>query len=104
VEARAIGIYKIFGRRNDFFQFYSVYSFSTCHNVFSPSSPLPFCYVCAERSIQLLSARSKSLVTYETAERLENEIRDLLRNWNVDATIEDSITGNTTTTADLDDE
>jgi 16S rRNA C1402 (ribose-2'-O) methylase RsmI len=60
--------------------------------------------VCAERSIQLLSARSKSLVTYETAERLENEIRDLLRNWNVDATIEDSITGNTTTTADLDDE
>jgi hypothetical protein len=46
----------------------------------------------------------KSLVKYETAERLEDEIRDLLRNWNVDATIEYSITGNTTTTADRDDE
>jgi hypothetical protein len=45
----------------------------------------------------------KSLVKYETAERLEDEIRDLLRNWNVDATIEYSITGNTTKTADRDD-
>jgi hypothetical protein len=51
-----------------------------------------------------LTIKIKSLVTSESAERLEEEIRDLLRNWNIEATIEDSITGNTTTTADRDDE
>lgn len=50
-----------------------------------------------------LTIKIKSLVTSESAERLE-EISDLLRNWNIEATIEDTITGNTTTTADRDDE
>jgi hypothetical protein len=51
-----------------------------------------------------LTIKIKSLVTPESAERLEEEFRDLLRNWNIEATIEDTITGNTTTTADRDDE
>jgi hypothetical protein len=46
----------------------------------------------------------KTLITPESAEIIEEEIRDLLRNWNIDATIEDSITGNTTKTVDRDDE
>jgi hypothetical protein len=51
-----------------------------------------------------LTIKIKSFVTSESAERLEEEIRNLLRNWNIKATIEDSITGNTTTTDDRDDE
>jgi hypothetical protein len=46
----------------------------------------------------------KTLITPESAEILEEKIRDLLRNWNIDATIDDSITGNTTKTTNRDDE
>lgn len=51
-----------------------------------------------------LTIKIKSPITTETAEILEEKIRDLLRNCNIDATIDDSITGNTTTTDDRDDE
>ena len=51
-----------------------------------------------------LTIKIKSLITPETAEILEEKIRDVLRDWNIEATIEDSITGNTTMTADRDDE
>ncbi len=51
-----------------------------------------------------LTIKIESLFTPETAEKLEEKIRDLLRDWNIEATIEDSITGNTTMTADRDDE
>lgn len=40
----------------------------------------------------------------ESAKSLEEKIRDLLRKNGSDATIEDSITGNTTVTDDRDDE
>jgi hypothetical protein len=46
----------------------------------------------------------KTLITPESAEILEEKIRELLRNWNIDATIDDSITGNTTITTNRDDE
>jgi hypothetical protein len=55
-------------------------------------------------NIGKLTIKIKSLVTPETAEVIEEKIRDLLRNWNIEATIEDTITGNTTTTTDRDDE
>ncbi|MCJ7560999.1 hypothetical protein MUO79_10350 [Candidatus Bathyarchaeota archaeon] len=51
-----------------------------------------------------LTIKIKSLITPESAETLEDKIRDLLRHCNIDATIDDSITGNTTTTTDRDDE
>ena len=51
-----------------------------------------------------LTIKLKSLITSESAEILEEEIRDLLRNSGIDATIEDSITGNTTVTDDREDE
>ncbi len=51
-----------------------------------------------------LTIKMKTLITPESAEIIEEEIRDLLRNWNIEATIEDSITGNTTKTVDCDDE
>ncbi|HLE75699.1 MAG TPA: hypothetical protein VI864_06620 [Candidatus Bathyarchaeia archaeon] len=51
-----------------------------------------------------LTIKIKSPITTETAEILEEKIRDLLRNCNIDATIDDSITGNTTTKDDRDDE
>lgn len=46
----------------------------------------------------------KTLITPECAEIVEEKIRDLLRNCDIEATIEDSITGNTTLTTDRDDE
>lgn len=46
----------------------------------------------------------KSPITTEDAEELEERIRDLLRKECIDATIDDSITGNTTLTDDRDDE
>ena len=46
----------------------------------------------------------KTLITSECAEVLEEELRDCLRNFGVDAIIQDSITGNTTITDDRDDE
>ena len=51
-----------------------------------------------------LTIRVKAPITSEEAEELEEKIRDLLRANGIDATIEDSITGNTTLTADRDDE
>ena len=51
-----------------------------------------------------LTIKIKSLITPESAEILEEKIRDLLRDWNIEARIEDSITGNPTMTADRDDE
>jgi len=51
-----------------------------------------------------LTIKLKTLITPECAERLEEELRDRLRNFGVDAVIEDSITGNTTLTDDRDDE
>ena len=51
-----------------------------------------------------LTIKIKSLITPESAEILEEKIRDVLRDWNIEATIEDSITGNPTMTADRDDE
>ena len=51
-----------------------------------------------------LTIKLKTLITPESAEILEDKIRDLLRHFGVDATIDDSITGNTTTTSDRDDE
>ena len=51
-----------------------------------------------------LIIKLKAPITSEEAEELEEEIRDLLRKNGVDATIEDSITGNTTVTDDRDDE
>ena len=51
-----------------------------------------------------LTIELKTLITPESAEILEEKIRDLLRNWNIDATIDDSITGNTTKTTNRDDE
>ena len=51
-----------------------------------------------------LIIKIKSPITTESAEILEEKIRDLLRDCSIDATIEDSITGNTTMTADRDDE
>ena len=46
----------------------------------------------------------KAPITSEEAEELEEKIRDLLRANEIEATIEDSITGNTTVTDDRDDE
>jgi len=51
-----------------------------------------------------LTIRIKAPITPESAEILEEKIRDLLRNCNIEATINDSITGNTTLTTDRDDE
>ena len=51
-----------------------------------------------------LTIKVKAPITSEEAEELEEEIRDLLRKNGIDATIEDSITGNTTVTDDRDDE
>ena len=51
-----------------------------------------------------LTIKLKTLITPEEAEILEEKIRDLLRNCSIEATIEDSITGNTTLTIDRDDE
>jgi hypothetical protein len=51
-----------------------------------------------------LTIKLKSPITPESAEILEEKIRDLLRSFNIDAVIDDSITGNTTTTHDRDDE
>lgn len=51
-----------------------------------------------------LTIKMKTLITPESAEIIEEEIRDLLRNCSIEATIEDSITGNTTKTVDRDDE
>jgi hypothetical protein len=51
-----------------------------------------------------LTIKIKSVITPELAEMLEEKIRDLFRDWNIEATIDDSITGNTTTTNDRDDE
>ena len=51
-----------------------------------------------------LTIELKTLITPESAEILEEKIRDLLRNWNIDAAIDDSITGNTTKTTNRDDE
>lgn len=51
-----------------------------------------------------LTIKMKTLITPESAEILEEKIRELLRNWNIDATIDDSITGNTTITTNRDDE
>ncbi|HLE75988.1 MAG TPA: hypothetical protein VI864_08135 [Candidatus Bathyarchaeia archaeon] len=45
-----------------------------------------------------LTIRIKAPITPESAEILEEKIRDLLRNCNIEATINDSITGNTTLT------
>ena len=51
-----------------------------------------------------LTLNIKSPITTESAEILEEKIRDLLRHCNIDATIDDDITGNTTTTTDRDGE
>lgn len=51
-----------------------------------------------------LTMKIKSLITPESAEILAEKIRDLLKHCNIDATIDDSITCNTTTTTDRDDE
>jgi hypothetical protein len=51
-----------------------------------------------------LIIKVKTPITYESAEVPEEKIRDLLRSFGIDAVIEDSITGNTTLTADRDDE
>jgi hypothetical protein len=51
-----------------------------------------------------LTIKVKTLITPESAEILEEKLRDLLRSFGIEAVIEDSITGNTTLTVDRDDE
>lgn len=51
-----------------------------------------------------LVIKIKSPITTEDAEIFEEKLGDLLRHYCMEATIEDSITGNTTTTTDRDDE
>lgn len=47
--------------------------------------------------------RIQSVISSEDAEEMEEKIRDLLRENGIDAIIDDSLTGNTTTTGDRDD-
>ena len=54
--------------------------------------------------VSKLSIKIKSLITPENGEVLEEKIRDLLRDSNIEATINSSITGNSTTTTDREDE
>jgi ribonucleotide reductase alpha subunit len=46
----------------------------------------------------------KEPFTSEEAERLEERLRSALRDWKIAASIEDSITGNTTLTDDREDD
>lgn len=52
----------------------------------------------------VLTIKRKTAIFSDCAEMLEEELRDFLRSFGVEAVIEDSITGNTTLTDDREDE
>jgi len=52
----------------------------------------------------VLTIKRKTAIFSDCAEMLEEELRDFLRSFGVEAVIEDSITGNTTVTDDREDE
>jgi hypothetical protein len=55
-------------------------------------------------NLGVLTIKLKTAIFSDCAEMLEEELRDFLRSFGVEAVIEDSITGNTTLTDDREDE